>query len=273
MKRRTKVVALATSLLVGVSMIGVGFASWVISNSVEGSATGNVTAESVAVADVELEVTPSDGATIHFGAPKDMNLPQAWLTNTESDKESLAVSFTIKLKGVDHIDLALHIDSQDKPTSDGTNWTEAQTRNFVGDVTYSLGSVDSGSLAGRTDGTSNYEIGSSDGKITASKSQAPNMSTEYTIVVVATFKWGSHFGEQNPYTYYNTGKIAGETRSDNPYGYSEDITGDTVFSNSHFEESPAGPITYQEDAYASLNMLNYLLQNQHYNFVFTAYSK
>ncbi len=274
MKRRTKVVALATSLLVGVSMIGVGFASWVISNNVEAKQSGNVSAESVALADVSL--TAAVEGEIKFGSPKDMSNAGAWLTETEkAGVESLTATFTLTMKGVDHIDTSFFVNKNDtsSPSAHSAEWTKATTTlNFVdATVTYAETTIAPGSLSGKTDGSEMYAIDSSTGKITLVGEL--NKETEYMYSFTVTFKWGTHFGSQNPYAYYNTGKTPQQTRSDSPYGYKEDITGKTVFSDSNFEQSPSPDVTYMEDAWASLNELDFLLQNQKYYFTFTGYSQ
>ncbi len=269
MKRRTKVVALATSLLVGVSMTGVGFASWVISNSVESKASGNVTAEAVAVADVTLTATAT--GDINFGAPKEMENDSAWLTNTEAEgKEALVATFTLTMKGVNHVDTQFFVNNEETPSANSANWNRATTElNLVNaSVTYAETTVSEPD--GNEDGSSVYQIDSASGAITLEGALDQSKTYKYSFTV--TFAWGSHFNAQNPYTYYNAQSASG-TRSDSAYGYQDSIDSKTTFDNGKFESAPSDTVAYQEDAWASLNILEYLLKDQKYHFTFTGYSQ
>ena len=83
------------------------------------------------------------------------------------------------------------------------------------------------------------------------------MGTQYTVTLMVTFAWGTHFGNKNPYTYYN--------------GYDQNDTREGGYLNEEaFTSEPEREVTYGEDAYASLAELGRLLNGLHYIFTFTA---
>ena len=246
MKRRTKVIALATSLLVGVSMMGVGFASWVISKSTSETVSGNVTVD--AIADATLEFTASaEGESVRFGAPAGATAGTSWLYNTEADTEDLTVVISLTMKGVNKINISHVIGDTAKATSVAPGWTNATTNKLVSEnITYTLGSDNDEQY---------YSI--SGAEITAQSTA--DMNTSYTIKVTATFAWGEHFGSSNPYTYYKD-----KTRSETI------ATGYKYEGGSLTTDATA---TYESDAMASLTALNAWLNGKFYNFTFTAATK
>lgn len=199
MKRRTKVVALATSLLVGVSMIGVGFATWVISKDMTETVTGNVTAETVqdeALTENDFKVTPkTEGTDIHFGKPATTSIENAWLTNADGKVENLTVEFTLTVSanvGTIVVDFS----------SADAGWTTATTAGYISDtVTFTY--------ADSTSEAADYFTTASSVKnqFTLTKNTAADwgsVSSAVSITITATFAWGDAFGSQNPYNFFNT---------------------------------------------------------------------
>ena len=96
MKRRT--LTLTLSILACIALIGVGFASWVITKEDSQEVSGNITVDTVQ--DKAHLITIIDDATkdlnVYFGAPKNP-IENAWLKNDTMDKEDLVASFKIEV--------------------------------------------------------------------------------------------------------------------------------------------------------------------------------
>lgn len=254
MKRRTKVVALATSLLVGVSMMGVGFAAWVISNNAEATATGNITAEAIkdeALTENDFKITDgASGTTITYGVPENANVNDAshWLHADSATKTELlthAITFSVS-SNVNTISVAYAASGSNIEGTEKNGWDLAVERGYVGAISYSISGQDVNSKA--------YFTGT--GTTFTKNTEADFGNTNVTITITVQFTWGSHFGGQNPYEYY-AGKAMSDSRSD---GYS-------LGSSSEWTNT-AG--TYKDDALASLQDLETILNNVSYSLKFTA---
>ena len=96
MKRKTLTMVLC--LLTCLSLVGVGFASWVISSGDTDTLTGNIQVDTV----TDHRFTFGEAALgtediIYFGMNDNTEISGAWLTNTEAKKENLTASFDITL--------------------------------------------------------------------------------------------------------------------------------------------------------------------------------
>lgn len=190
MKRKT--LTLTLSILACLALIGVGFASWIISAEAKKEATGNIIVDTVAdktyvVSGEWLE----NKSSIIFGAPATMNESNPWLTNdSEGKTENLTVTYQLTVKYGDN-----------KPA---TGIKDKITALVVAPA------------------SSNYTAAVNGGLIIAPKNATVEETAEgsgiYNITV--TYKWGKHFADSadategvNPYTYYNgkeaTGKLNG----------------------------------------------------------------
>ena len=187
MKRRT--LTLMICLLSVLSLVSVGFASWIITANDTEDVTGNIQIETVTDNRVFI-VESTTGAGIKasndivFGAPETMSTPNAWLTADGTKKEALTATITFKV--VDANDAVVAAD----------------------DVTV----------------TANIElVGKSFNElVTAGYIQAAPTVTPvrggdvYTITV--TLNWGSLWGNQNPYNYYNGHDVNAEISTGVTYG-------------------------------------------------------
>lgn len=191
MKRKT--LTLTLSILACLALIGVGFASWIISADAIKKAEGNIIVDTVA--DKTYVVSGSwldDKSSITFGAPATMNNTEStWLTNNSTDKkENLTVTYQLKVT-----------------YADNTPATGIKNK-----ITALVGAPESASYTAAVDG----------GLIIAPKNATVEETAEgsgiYNITV--TYKWGKHFADSadategvNPYTYYNaktaTDKLSG----------------------------------------------------------------
>ena len=184
MKRRT--LTLMICLLSVLSLVSVGFASWIITANDTEDVTGNIQIETVTdnrVFIVDI-VDPSD---IVFGAPKTPDtFANPWFTANEMDDENLSATITFKV--VDANDTAV---AADKVT-----------------VTANIELV----------GAKSFDDLVTDGYIQAAPTVTPVRSGDvYTITV--TLNWGAKWGNKNPYNYYNALDVA--TYGDQAYN---DIT-------------------------------------------------
>lgn len=190
MKRKT--LTLTLSILACLALIGVGFASWIISAEAKKEATGNIIVDTVA--DKTYVVSGEwlgNKSSIIFGAPATMNESNPWLTNdSEGKTENLTVTYQLTVKYGDN-----------KPA---TGIKDKITALVVAPA------------------SSNYTAAVNGELIIAPENATVEETAEgsgiYNITV--TYKWGKHFADSaeategvNPYTYYNgkeaTGKLNG----------------------------------------------------------------
>lgn len=191
MKRKT--LTLTLSILACLALIGVGFASWIISANTSTNAEGNIIVDTVKDKSYVISAASwKDGnSKISFGAPKEMNVTGAWLTNDSTDKtENLTVTYQL-------------------------------TVNYA-DNTPATGLVNSNKIAATfgAPNDTNYNKAISDELIIAPESTIITETSAGVYEITVTYKWGKHFADSaeasegvNPYTYYNgkeaTGKLNG----------------------------------------------------------------
>ena len=183
MKRKT--LTLTLSILACLALIGVGFASWIISANTSTKAEGSFIVDTVAdktyvVSGEWLE----NKSSIIFGAPDTMNAKNPWLTNNSEGKtENLTVKYQLTVT--------------------------------YGDKTPATGIANKITALVTAPENANYTA-AVNGKLiiaptNATVVEAPEGNGKYNITV--TYQWGEHFGNVNPYTYYNaktaTDKLSG----------------------------------------------------------------
>lgn len=185
MKRKT--LTLTLSILACLALIGVGFASWIISAEVSATpAEGSFIVDTVTDRSYKVEgAWSSNQSNITFGAPTTMNnVENAWLTNNSEDKkENLTVTYQLTVK------------YGDNTPATGIKDKIITTVSAPADPNYTA-AVDGGLIIAPTNAT---------------VVEAPEGNGKYNITV--TYQWGEHFGKVNPYTYYNlknaTDKLSG----------------------------------------------------------------
>lgn len=175
MKRKT--LTLTLSILACLALIGVGFASWIISAEVSATpAEGSFIVDTVTDRSYKVEgAWLSNQSNITFGAPTTMNnVENAWLTNNSEDKkENLTVTYQLTVK------------YGDNTPATGIKDKIITTVSAPADPNYTA-AVDGGLIIAPTNAT---------------VVEAPGGNGKYNITV--TYQWGEHFGKVNPYTYYN----------------------------------------------------------------------
>lgn len=194
MKRKT--LTLTLSILACLALIGVGFASWIISADATKNEKGNIIVDTVKDKSYVISAASwKDGnSKISFGAPKEMNLTGAWLTNDSTDKtENLTVTYQLTVT--------------------------------YADTTPATGLVNSKKIVATfgAPNDTNYKKAISDGLIIAPESTIITETSAGVYEITVTYKWGKHFANSaeategvNPYTYYNgngrqANDIIGET--------------------------------------------------------------
>lgn len=192
MKRKT--LTLTLSILACLALIGVGFASWIISANTSTTAQGSFIVETVTDKTYKVEgAWLNSQSKITFGAPATMNnTSDTWLTNDSTDKkENLTVTYQLT-------------------------------------VTYGNGSKAAG-IANKITAVvtapenANYTAAVNGKLIIAPTNATVEETGEGTGVynITVTYQWGEHFGKVNPYTYYNE-KTATATLTDSTTTYMQD---------------------------------------------------
>lgn len=176
MKRKT--LTLTLSILACLALIGVGFASWIISaNTSDSSGAGSFIVDEVKdrTYTISGQKWVNEKSEIIFSAPTG-ETTNGWLTNDSTKKENLSVTYQITVQ-----------------YGDGTAAT-------------GLASEDSKKLTAvvTAPGDSNYQKAISDGLIVApTNAEVKETETAGVYEITVTYQWGSHFDSKNPYAYYN----------------------------------------------------------------------
>lgn len=191
MKRKT--LTLTLSILACLALIGVGFASWIISANTSTKAEGSFIVDTVAdktyvVSGEWLE----NKSSIIFGAPATMNAKNPWLTNNSEGKtENLTVTYQLTVT-----------------YGDGTKATGIANK-----ITALVTAPENANYTAAVNGK--LIIAPTNATVV----EAPEGNGKYNITV--TYQWGEHFGNVNPYTYYNE-KTATDTLTDSTTTYMQD---------------------------------------------------
>ena len=183
MKRKT--LTLTLSILACLALIGVGFASWIISPNATKEAEGSFIVDTVNVKTYKVEgAWLNSQSKITFGAPATMNAVNPWLTNNSEGKtENLTVTYQLTVT-----------------YGDGSKATRIANK-ITALVTAPK--------------NANYTAAVNGKLIIAPTNATVEETGEGTGVynITVTYQWGEHFGKVNPYTYYNaktaTDKLSG----------------------------------------------------------------
>ena len=190
MKRKT--LTLCLSLLACISLIGVGFAAWVISGGDNQEAVGNITVDTVTDGRFTIE-TPSISDKIYYGMDQEANATDAtpWLNNNNStDAEKLVIKFDVTILAKTVIVLT---DGDVKETV----WNNSVTF----DATINAISTSAWTTAKEAKVVSDPAVSFALKEVTTSSEGITG--AVYTVTVTA--KWGELFGGINPYVFYNDG--------------------------------------------------------------------
>lgn len=177
MKRKT--LTLTLSILACLALIGVGFASWIISANTSTTAQGSFIVDTVTdnrlvvencrwITINGTEVTSNENsAKVSFGAPATMDETGAWLTNDKkgtTEKLTVVYELTVKTKGGEFVS------------------------NLSGDEII---------------GTVSCSDATYDPKYVALPTLTVTNKGNGIYYLQLDFDWGTDFGGKNPYVYYN----------------------------------------------------------------------
>lgn len=173
------------SLLISVAVVGVGFASWVITAGETETVEGNVTVESITDNRVTLQILESDKSVLFSGKSTNPGTySNPWLTTTSTEDLTITINYQVGFKDT--------------------------TKSNYGDITVSAEGVYTEIQSAIT---KNY--------IAVDSLTVNNPASDGTGSIVLKFKWGTAFGGQNPFDYYNS-KGVNEIIPDTSIKYSDD---------------------------------------------------
>ena len=250
MKRKSLTMILC--LLTCLSLVGVGFASWVISSGDTEVATGNITVD--AVSDQRFYFGNTETLkSIHFGMANVEEISNAWLTNQSATKENLSATFEIVLNSKAELDGATE-----------AYWKSVVevTANFalaeVGETTNSKNSQTA--VDAYNDAKKAKAIIVPNADLTVKFLADKSTTTYATYQVVVEFAWGEAFDTER--TNYRTSENFEITDDYNP----KDNLNPYVFYNSKDVKN------WGDDAYYYLHLIE-LIESLYYNVTVTATSK
>ena len=200
---KSKLTITVASILSVLTLVGVGFAAWVISNpSVSADQNGTITAETVSDKSYTLEAVIAADDKIVFGAPKtpDPKITTPWLTNSTVEDLTATLNLTIKYNVWDYVpknfSITMATTNEKSVFNSLREGVEFNTKKIkiIDNPTISYGSpatVETVTMNG-TDATTTTIDREAFTKDSDNKTA--------TLTVTITFKWGEN---GNPYNYYN----------------------------------------------------------------------
>lgn len=192
---------LAVAALGSLALIGTGFAGWVIVANAEKTATGNITAYSVAdrrliASEATWEGATSNKGSIIFGKPATQSAKSAWFYGEGNDmqNEKLADSFVVNVHsgGLDDESTATVSGKITVTGQEDGAWKDAIDKKYVAAPTITF-----------NDGTSDVDLsGGATGNLKL------NGKTEVPAKFTVKFSWGEYFKDgkeiKNPYDFFST---------------------------------------------------------------------
>ena len=233
--KKTKLITMAVSFLLTVGMVGAGFASWLITSEVQEEKTGTIKVESVI--DSRLDLTVGDADGVHFGVPTAMNDDDPWLT-ASADAASEDLSSTVSLT----------------VNNASTLYNSDNTSGYRYVVVTATLIISKASLVNVYNPDPNAAINYIVLPGVDTQADSNNYQIEQKIVidlnaaeagdVVFTFRWGSDFGNVNPYDFFN-----GKSSSATCEYYEFNTQSKTTTTTAKVEK------TYADFAYSALSAL------------------
>lgn len=209
---KSKLTITVASILSVLTLVGVGFAAWVISNpSVSADQNGTITAETVSDKSYTLEAK-IDGGAIIFGKPATMNAQNPWLTadsSAQTEHLSATLTLTLKYKDWNYVPTNFSVTMKSKKgEKNDTVFGDLVSKNYITNPKISYPSVSTDTI------TNDVEMNGAMSTVTIPKTAFPGYDDkditkekDVTLVITITFGWGEHFkvGTENvnPYVFYN----------------------------------------------------------------------
>lgn len=205
-----KLLGIVAAGLSTVSLMGVGFASWVL-NGGDNKDLGNI---SISVADTEdntitFDPSPSlkDG-NIKFDAKKDDTTGPITWDGTNSEKLNFTVEYTVKCSNATKFGgVTAYMTIDNATTGSGKNLAEAiGTKNYL---IAPLATDESGAATIASTLTDSTNDANSDSLPNKKYSTTVTPSgTSYKFTTIFSFNWGSHFNHKNPSEFATEGKFS-----------------------------------------------------------------
>lgn len=210
---KSKLTITVASILSVLTLVGVGFAAWVISNpSVSADQNGTITAETVSDKSYTLDAVIAADDKIVFGAPAKMEAKNAWLTaSTGTQTEDLSATLTLTLKYKDWNYVPLNFSVTMKSKKGGENDTvfgDLVSKNYITNpkISYPSGS-ETITKDVKMNGTADDVITIPNTAFTGINNEVTDTVKEATLEITIKFGWGTYFTVDgsvvNPYTFYN----------------------------------------------------------------------
>lgn len=205
---KKKLTITIASILSVIVIIGVGFAAWVITNpNVSTSQDGTISVETVTDKSYTLTATIS-GEAISFGSPKtpDAEATKGWLVN-EAKAENLTATLTLTLnynKLADVGEITFKMETLKGSDADST-FESLVTGGYIVNPTISYKATNAETYTDITAADKTVFTGLTVPKKAFNETTAPTGSAMgvATATIKITFGWGTKFGSENPYNYYN----------------------------------------------------------------------
>ena len=213
MKRKTMTMLLC--LLTVLSVVGVGFASWIITDGDQKTQEGNIIVDTVSDQRLVLEVTTPSVINVNFTGPESADNTGKWLKSDATNPANLVVEFSCKVI-----------------KKDGTKFTATTDIKLDADFVepaLTAGDPSTDTEYGAAKKANCFALANTDGFEDGVKTSDLNLADEgasITFTVTVKYVWGSIFGNENPFTYYNTEKTAGAKCDQTVDGNSEATWGD-----------------------------------------------
>lgn len=186
LKMKRKTLTLTLVLLSCLALIGVGFASWIISANTTKEVEGNISVDTVTDNRLTVDTEWTTKSSVIFGWKNLEGIEKPWLKNSDMTE------LTNNQKYAENLTITLKVTVKD---AEGKNLKNAATDGFSAKI----------EISDSTQKT-NYEQAVTDKLV----GQLPTANIEHTetgiYLVSFTFTWGSAFGGEtptNPYIYYN----------------------------------------------------------------------
>lgn len=209
---KSKLTITVASILSVLTLVGVGFAAWVIMNpSVSADQKGTITAETVTDNSYTLEAVIATDDKIVFGAPAKMEAKNAWLTagaGTQTEDLSATLTLTLKYKDWNYVPLNFSVTMKSKKggVDDNTVFTGLVSTYITNPkISYSKDAKTNTAEVAMNGAAT--EISREAFSQNASNPDGESEEKTATLVITITFGWGDHFkvGTENvnPYVFYN----------------------------------------------------------------------
>ncbi len=197
--------------LASISLIGIGFSSWIINTT----NTATAASISVTVADTkDVSITISNAAvdssnnSVNFDANYSNHTSASLLTCNNSDTEDLSFAITYKVK-VGYSASTWEIKAAIDDTSSGTNgnFTTAVTTNKYIVLPDTLGLKTSNTDGSKTCFSSSNTSSTTAPLIVTTESTGDEGTKTYSVTQTFTFSWGEAFASKNPVEVTNSDSI------------------------------------------------------------------